>query len=449
MPDHSPNDPLAADSLIRPGRPATVRDSVVNELFPKRDTPAQKTSTEASSRRSRFSGGGGISRAAHNPLCPSVLPVVNEFPKREEAPAPNDLTTLRANLKSLIISNLLASPFLTRFYVDSVISDFPNSNAAKILAANYQKIMNRISMPNPKSCTHIKVTGVRCESPALRGEQFCYFHQHAHRGVRRPPRSRLHPMALIESGESIQSSLIEVINGLLRNTLDAKRAELILRALHIAVKNARNVRFDTEVYPKVREVPQYAEPESGDVETTDHVGNAYVGMTDHVGTGVIARPASKASMAVTTAADPFDDFLPAVAAVPYKPVDPRDPHFLERSEEGGRALAREAAERRSAEARSAQAAVVVKGKVPVAADALVRPGREATVTRASIVTNAGVKAPSNAAPTQRLSQPSPSNSGNLTVAPPKRKPPMGVKTNAGTTAAPKERKNAAQRASAG
>ena len=118
-------------------------------------------------------------------------------------------------------------------------------------------------MPNPKSCTHIKVTGARCDSPALRGEQFCYFHQHAHRGVRRPSRSRLHPIALIESEEAIQASLMEVINGLLRNTIDVKRAELILRALHIAVKNARHVRFDSEVYPKVREVPEYADPPSG------------------------------------------------------------------------------------------------------------------------------------------------------------------------------------------
>ena len=67
-------------------------------------------------------------------------------------------------------------------------------------------------MPNPKSCTHIKVTGARCDSPALRGEQFCYFHQHAHRGVRRPARSRLHPIALIESEEAIQA-ILTVLGG--------------------------------------------------------------------------------------------------------------------------------------------------------------------------------------------------------------------------------------------
>jgi hypothetical protein len=47
--------------------------------------------------------------------------------------------------------------------------------------------------PNVKVCTHIKVTGVRCGSPALRGEQFCYFHQRMIRGVQVPPNARLHP----------------------------------------------------------------------------------------------------------------------------------------------------------------------------------------------------------------------------------------------------------------
>jgi hypothetical protein len=55
---------------------------------------------------------------------------------------------------------------------------------------------NMPTYPNVKVCTHIKVTGVRCDSPALRGEQFCYFHQRMIRGVRTPPHSRLHPIAL-------------------------------------------------------------------------------------------------------------------------------------------------------------------------------------------------------------------------------------------------------------
>ena len=112
-------------------------------------------------------------------------------------------------------------------------------------------------MQNSKTCTHIKVTGVRCGSPSLRGEQFCYFHQRMHRGVRTPPQARLHPIALIEDEESIQASLMEVINALMRNTIDLKRATLILRALHIAVKNAQRVKFNAG-RDLVREVPEYA-----------------------------------------------------------------------------------------------------------------------------------------------------------------------------------------------
>lgn len=130
-------------------------------------------------------------------------------------------------------------------------------------------------MANPKSCTRIKVNGVRCESPALRGEQFCDFHQHAHREVRRPPRSRLHPMAA-DRQPGVDPSVAD--GGDQRPAAqhtDAKRAGLILRALNMAVRNARNLKFDNLVYPKATEVPEYAEPETENVETAA-VANEYL-----------------------------------------------------------------------------------------------------------------------------------------------------------------------------
>jgi len=114
--------------------------------------------------------------------------------------------------------------------------------------------------PNVKLCTHIKVTGVRCGSPALRGEQFCYFHQRMMRGVQTPPDARLHPVALIENEEAIQASLMEVINAIARNTIDLRRADLILKALHIAVKNSRRVRFDLVANNMVEQIPDYPAP---------------------------------------------------------------------------------------------------------------------------------------------------------------------------------------------
>ena len=109
-------------------------------------------------------------------------------------------------------------------------------------------------------CTHIKVNGIRCGSPALHGEHFCYFHQRMIRGVRTPPQSRLHPMALLEDEESIQASLMEIINALVRNTIDLRRAQLILRALHIAARNTRRANFEVCPQNIVQEVPQYPAP---------------------------------------------------------------------------------------------------------------------------------------------------------------------------------------------
>jgi hypothetical protein len=111
--------------------------------------------------------------------------------------------------------------------------------------------------PNTVVCTHIKVSGVRCGSPALRGEQFCYFHQRMFRGVPTPPDSRLHPVALLESDEAIQASIMEVVNALARNTIDLRRADLILKALWIAVKNSRRSRFDIWASRMVTEIPNY------------------------------------------------------------------------------------------------------------------------------------------------------------------------------------------------
>jgi hypothetical protein len=204
-----------------------------------------------------------------------------KFPKSQIGNVSQHPPTNSTN--SLIRNILLASPYFPRFYADVLISEGHNPNEARILAERYLKNVG-VNMPlqsSPKVCTHIKVTGVRCGSPALRGEQFCYFHQRMVRGVKTPPQSRLHPIALIENEESIQASLMEVINALARNTIDLKRAELIIRALHIAAKNARRARFDLHPSDMVKEVPDYSAPPANASTTTVHVG-----------TGAFARPSS-------------------------------------------------------------------------------------------------------------------------------------------------------------
>jgi hypothetical protein len=182
---------------------------------------------------------------------------------------PEYLSTLNPAEQAVANSHLLnifqSNPWLSRFYADSLQIIDSNSNQINNLQIRSEYFSNpdpkgSTAMPlnqNIRVCTHIKVNGVPCGSPALRGEIFCYFHQRMIRGVRTPPKSRLHPIALIENEEGIQASLMEIINALVRNTIDVRRAQLVLRALHIAVRNSPRVHFDIHNNEMVRELPDY------------------------------------------------------------------------------------------------------------------------------------------------------------------------------------------------
>jgi hypothetical protein len=176
---------------------------------------------------------------------------------------------------TLFFKILLANPVLARFYADlfrrhganpSLIKDletqsakfFSPDQATTNPATEPSKGSKSMAInPNTRLCTHIKVNGIRCGSPALRQEVFCYFHQRMIRGVRTPPKSRLHPIAMLENQESIQASLMEIVNALVRNQIDTARARLVLRALGIAARHANKVRFDFSQSDMIREVPEY------------------------------------------------------------------------------------------------------------------------------------------------------------------------------------------------
>ena len=203
-----------------------------------------------------------------NPAAQTKLAIQNQTTTIPKTGRPSHAAD---RVKSYVRNILLASPAFPRLYADVVISSAPNSHEANTLARNYKKIVERTSMPNFKNCTHIKVTGVRCGSPALRGEQFCYFHQRMLRTVKGPPASRVHHAALLEDEKSIQASLMEVVNALLRGTIELKRAELILRALNTAVRNIRRVHFGLHTDDMVKEVPEY--PAVPDVEMEEYARN--------------------------------------------------------------------------------------------------------------------------------------------------------------------------------
>ena len=241
-------------------------------------------------------------KSSHEPLAPP------NQKKSVSTPQPLQTPSVAAEIRSFVRNTLLASPDFPRLYADVAIASAPNSNAGKILARNYEKIVERVkanqtkinlkrtNMPKlytTKDCDHIKVTGVRCGSPALRGEQFCYFHQRMLRTVKGPPQSRVHHAALLEDEESIQTSLMEVVNSLLRGTIEIRRAELILRALNTAVRNSRRAKFGL-ASNMVTELPEYRTPPAADVQE-----NGLQDESDPLGTSALTTHAQAAAAAET------------------------------------------------------------------------------------------------------------------------------------------------------
>ena len=92
-----------------------------------------------------------------------------------------------------------------------------------------------------KTCRHLFTDGHRCGSPALTEEPFCYYHHTTRKPITNPKsrRSRQSTFTLprCEDRSSIQHSIGEIIHHLTQNTLDTKRAGLLLYALQTASHN--------------------------------------------------------------------------------------------------------------------------------------------------------------------------------------------------------------------
>jgi fused signal recognition particle receptor len=96
-------------------------------------------------------------------------------------------------------------------------------------------------------CRHIHTDGRRCASPSLRGEDFCYFHHTTRRNSRVPHSSaalsrmsgveQTFTLPLPEDRSAIQLSIGEVLQRIASNSIDPRRAGLLLYGLQIASLN--------------------------------------------------------------------------------------------------------------------------------------------------------------------------------------------------------------------
>ncbi len=83
------------------------------------------------------------------------------------------------------------------------------------------------------ACRHIKPNGVRCESPALCGHAFCYFHARVHTKSNITALSDL-KLPVPEDNAAIQESLARVFEAILNSRINSKEAAQILWGLQIA-----------------------------------------------------------------------------------------------------------------------------------------------------------------------------------------------------------------------
>jgi hypothetical protein len=88
------------------------------------------------------------------------------------------------------------------------------------------------------TCNHTHPTGNRCGSPALQSEQFCFYHHPTRRPPQRTtPQSFTFELSPITDREDLQINLSEILRRLADNTIDTRRASLLLHTLEMASAN--------------------------------------------------------------------------------------------------------------------------------------------------------------------------------------------------------------------
>jgi hypothetical protein len=90
-----------------------------------------------------------------------------------------------------------------------------------------------------KECRHVMPTGLHCQSPAMRGSDFCYFHVRARQMVR-PSRSRearIEFPAVLDSA-GIRKTNAKILQALGAGLISPRRAAVILYGLQMATGQA-------------------------------------------------------------------------------------------------------------------------------------------------------------------------------------------------------------------
>ena len=108
-------------------------------------------------------------------------------------------------------------------------------------------------------CHQVKQNGVRCGSPAMQGQPFCYFHD---RMLNRMPAAQFPPL---EDGNAVQCAIMQVLEGIASGSIPVKEANSMLYALQMASANLSRVQFEP-LHPITRMPMDNTAPAEGEAK---------------------------------------------------------------------------------------------------------------------------------------------------------------------------------------
>jgi hypothetical protein len=118
------------------------------------------------------------------------------------------------------------------------------------------------------TCNHVKPNGQLCDSPSLKHDDYCYFHRSLRERTKRNLRDARQQKSLqippLEDIETIQIAIGDVVNALLADRIDAKKAGLALYGLQTAACHVEACSFEVSEYDE--RIETYTEHEQVSME---------------------------------------------------------------------------------------------------------------------------------------------------------------------------------------
>lgn len=112
---------------------------------------------------------------------------------------------------------------------DEIAKDMIIANARRQAELKARRLQYLRAARVAPRCHHVKPNGQRCGSPAMNGEQFCYFHNLARMSVNSFP--------ILEDRRALQVAYMRICERLMSGTLSAPNAKVLLQALSMAENN--------------------------------------------------------------------------------------------------------------------------------------------------------------------------------------------------------------------